>query len=273
MDVHTAIARAVGIIGVRHQRVTLAMEAQRDLFFRNTLGLQVVHHCKGTAPGQVTVGQAVAAVIRVAIELDMIDRRIGFQVSHDSLQTHFGLGIKIDTAAWKADFALLDLIVIHRQQLADALLIIPKRLVEPDRQQAHLIGAPRVARVVTDNRAAPFHQAADQPPGLDLRTAERKFAIAHAHRAQIDVATPGLPRCGSGQQGRRTASEGIGRRLDAERRLLARAPHKLTRTEIGDGLAETALELIAFHSPFDAFQTCLESGRHRRQGREHAEQG
>ncbi|MNN45212.1 hypothetical protein D3C81_1595350 [compost metagenome] len=56
------------------------METQGDLRFLDTVGLEEIHDRQCPASRQVPIGQAVAAVVGVAIEFDVIDRRIGLHV-------------------------------------------------------------------------------------------------------------------------------------------------------------------------------------------------
>ncbi|MNL26227.1 hypothetical protein D3C87_1477440 [compost metagenome] len=248
------------------------MEAHGDLRFQNPVGLEEFHYGQGTTPRQVAIGQAVAAVVGMAVELNVVNRRISLHVLQHHLQLGFCRRIQIYTAAREADFRLFNLIEILRQQLGHTALIIGERLVEPDRQQAHFRD-PAIPRRLPHHRAATVNQTADQPSGLHLRTVEQYVAAADPHRAQIDVTTPRLPRRSRRQQrGRATARHRvIG--IQTKRRLLARAAHELSRAEIGDRLGQAALELVTFDRPLNALQTCLESDGHRRKAGKHTEQG
>ena len=76
----------IGIVCVGCQWVTLTVEAHGDLRFLNAIGLEEFHDRQGPAPRQLTVGQAVAAVVGVAIEVDAIDRRVGLEELQNDVQ-------------------------------------------------------------------------------------------------------------------------------------------------------------------------------------------
>src|SRR3990167_9777558 len=71
---YPAVLGAIGFTVIRRQRVTLAMKAQGNLLSRPTIGFQILHHRQGAAPRQVAIGQAIAAVVGMPVELDAIDR-------------------------------------------------------------------------------------------------------------------------------------------------------------------------------------------------------
>src|SRR5690606_27088737 len=81
-----AILGAVGRSVVGHQRVALAVETHRDLLFRYAIGDQVFLDGQRTATGEVAVGEPVAAVVRVAIELDAVDARVGLEELQDGIE-------------------------------------------------------------------------------------------------------------------------------------------------------------------------------------------
>src|SRR5690606_14255853 len=73
---HPTVLGPVGLAAVTHQRVALAMEAHNDMLGRNTAGPKAFLHRHGTAPRGVAVGQTIAGIVGMAVELDAIDARI-----------------------------------------------------------------------------------------------------------------------------------------------------------------------------------------------------
>ena len=248
------------------------MEAQGNLRLLDAIGLEVIHHRQRAATRQVAIGQTVATVIRMPVELDVIDRRVRLHERQHLLQPHFRRRIQVDASTREAHGGLLDLVIIVRQQFGHAVLILSIGRAETDRQHPHL-GHPAIRRVVANHRTATVHQSADQPPGLYLRAIEEHFTTAESYRAQVDIPAPRLPGRSRCQQGRRAARQHGVVSLQAKRRLLARPPHELCAAEIGNRLSQAALEFIAFDLPLNALQACLESECHGRKAGEHTEQG
>eukprot|EP01137_Pigoraptor_chileana_P001061 Opistho-2@38155 len=266
------ILRPVGRAGVRNQRVLLAMEAHGDLRFSDAVGLEEVDYRQCAATRQFAVGQPVAAVVGMAVEFDVIDRRIGLHVLEHHLQPGLGVGIQIGAFAREAYLRLFDLIEILRQQFRHTRLVFVESLAELDGQQAHF-RHPAIPGSTAHHRAATVEQTADQATGLRLRTVEQHIAGADPDTAQIDIVASWLPWRRRREQGRRTTAEHGVERVQAKNRLLAGLAHELARAEIGDRLGQTALELVALDRPLNVLQTSLVGQRHRGEAGKHTEQG
>ncbi|MNY21556.1 hypothetical protein D3C86_1551130 [compost metagenome] len=111
---------------------------------------------------------------------------------------------------------------------------------------------------MADQRATPLEQAGEQTTGLLLGAAERHLTVADPDRAQVDIAAPRLPGRSRCQQGCRTGAQPALGHLQIEGRLLAGPTHEDSRAEVGDRLAQAALELVTGNRPLDLLQTGLE---------------
>ncbi|MNN46023.1 hypothetical protein D3C81_1603820 [compost metagenome] len=136
----------------------------------------------------------------MAVELDVVDRRVGLEEVEDHVQACPGIGIQVNTTARKADPRLAHLVIVHRQEFRRAGLIISVGLVELDRQHPHFHGPPGFTGSVAHHGAASIEQTVDKAAGLALGAGKKHTAAGHAHRAQVDIAPPGLPRRSRRQQ-------------------------------------------------------------------------
>ncbi|MDT4812070.1 hypothetical protein FQZ97_450200 [compost metagenome] len=206
------------------------------------------------------------------VQLDVVDARVGTHELQDDLQLGPGHVVQRRAAAGKAQLQLLDLVEIDRQQLGGTGQVVVVGLAEFHRQQPHFQGFAALQGAMADQRAAAVEQAGQQAPGLQLAAVERHVTARDADHAEIDIAAPGLPRRGSGQQGRRPSPQPALPGLQAEGRLLAGASHELADAEIGDGLRQAALELIALDLPLHLLEAGLEGDGLHRQARQQADQ-
>ncbi|MNF61831.1 hypothetical protein D3C84_434950 [compost metagenome] len=248
------------------------METHDHLRLGKAVGLEVIEHGQGTAARQVTVGQAVAAIVGMPVDLDVVHTRIGLDEVQNDLQPGPRHLVQLAATAREADLGPLDLVEIHRQQLGRAGQVILVGLLEPHRQQAHLQGIAPLQGAVAHHRAAALQQAGEQAPGLLLGTIEGHIAARDADHPQIDIAAPRLPGCGRRQQRRGAGTHPALARAQAKGGLLAGAAHELPRSEIGDGLRQAALELVALNLPLHLLQARLKGHGHGRQAGEQAQE-
>lgn len=110
-------------------RIAVAVKTHCKQVFVNALLGQVVPHGKCALARQFPVVQAVALIIRVAVENDTTEAFIGIYVLQDGVEPGFGVGAQIAASGTKADDALGCLRRTDRQQAADALLKVQPRLL------------------------------------------------------------------------------------------------------------------------------------------------
>src|SRR3990167_2964986 len=210
-----------------------------------------------------SIDQAIAAVVGMAIELNAIDAWVGLEKAEDDIELGPGHWFEVHPAPRKAHLAATHLVEVHRQQFGGAGEVVVIGLVESGRQQTHLDGFAALGGAVAQQWAAAFEQAGQQACALLLGAVEQHLGGANADRAQIDIAAPGLPRCGGRQQGRRPRPQPAFAGLHTEGHLLPRPTHKYPGAEIGNGLAQAAFELVALDLPLDLLQAGLETnGQH-----------
>ncbi|MNN62813.1 hypothetical protein D3C81_1781430 [compost metagenome] len=104
----------------------------------------------------------------MAIEFDMVDRRIGLQVIQDHFQSRARRGIQLDASPREPHLRLAHLVIVHRQHLAGTRLIITPRLGKAYRQHTHFDRPPRLPGVASHHRTAAIEQPIDQAAGLAL---------------------------------------------------------------------------------------------------------
>src|SRR5690606_38741277 len=149
----------------------------------------------------------------------------------------------------KTDLRLTNLIEVDRQQLGRAGAVILVGLAEARRQQAHLERLPAMQRAVAHHRAASLEQAAEQAPGLQVRTVEGNLAATDRHHPRVAVAAWGPPGRGRGARRRRPAAQPAPGRLKTKSGLLAARADELSRAETGTRLHQRPPELIALAPP------------------------
>ena len=91
--------------------------------------------------------------------------------------------------------------------------------------------------------------------------------------AQVDIATPRLPRRCRGQQAGGAGTQYVAVRTQLEHRLLACPAHERTAAETFDRLAQTTLELVTLDLPGNVLHARLESQCAGRQAGEQGQQG
>ena len=90
------------------------MEAHGDLLGRDAIGLEVFHHRQRATARQVTVGQTIATIVGMAIELNAIDAGVSLEKAQDDVQLGLGQRLQCHPTAGKAHLALAHLIEVHR---------------------------------------------------------------------------------------------------------------------------------------------------------------
>lgn len=191
-DAYPTIFRPVCRAAIRRHGVLFTVESHRDLRLLQTALFEILHNRQCPAPRQLAIGQAIALIVGVTVQDNVIDCRVSLQVVDNDLQVDPGQRIQLGAAAGETDLALSDLLKVFRQEPGGTGLVITIGLAEPYREQAYF-GDITLAGVMPYQGAAPLNQASKQIGGLGLGAVEKHLSTANTHRTQVNIPTARLP--------------------------------------------------------------------------------